>query len=92
MVDLGVPITSARNWKIVKRQLPCSVFQRIFQGDDTEITRSGLRKRLDYHGAEDIAERRRVMLIILTATTIIANTYCTYLPGTDLKVFCALSL
>lgn len=61
-----------------RRQLLCSVFQRVFQEDDAEITRSGLQKRLDYHGAGATAERRRVILliIILTGTTmIIANTF-----------------
>lgn len=75
-----------------RRQRLCSVFQRVFQEDDAEITRSGLQKRLDYHEAGAAAERRRVMLIIiiLTGTTmIIANTFLKsflYIKSVTLKI------
>ena len=56
VVYLGVSIPSARQRE---RQFLCPVFQRTFQEriwnikEDTEITRGGLQKRLNYHRAGD---------------------------------------
>lgn len=52
----------------------------------TEITRCGLQERLDCHRGGD-TETVTLIMTLIAITVIIANTYCTYVPGTVLMVF-----